>query len=133
MNPNPFDWRGPQFLLFYALLMGATAGIVWCWRRWAEGGQAGEELAQARELATDPYAIAFLRGGRYEAVRVAVVALLEQGRLEAEGQCLRTTTAEAPIQASHPLDKAILTRFATPFQTANTDADVVFHDATILA
>jgi uncharacterized protein (TIGR04222 family) len=133
MTLNPFDWPGPDFLLFYAGLLAATVLLIWQWRRQAEGGVTGEEVGLARELSQDPYEIAFLRGGRYEAVNVAVVSLLERGLLEAEAECLRTTAPEAVVTANAPLDRAILSRFASPLKTMNTPAQVVYTDTTTMA
>lgn len=36
---NPFDWRGPEFLLFYAVLVIATLIVLRIARRAAEAGQ----------------------------------------------------------------------------------------------
>src|SRR6478735_1085855 len=52
---NPFDWRGPLFLFFYAAML---ASGLWCARRlvaWLESGHA--PMLGTR----DPYLIAYLR------------------------------------------------------------------------
>jgi len=73
---NTFLLRGPQFLLFFAGFTAVVLLVLWHVRRWVEAGRAGGRLAM-----TDPYLIAYLRGGRNEAIRVAVVGLIERGLL----------------------------------------------------
>jgi len=71
----PFTLTGSEFLIFYALLCAAViAGLV-VWRRSKEAGE------DARVNLSDPYLIACLRGGSQEAVRVAVVSLVDRGLL----------------------------------------------------
>jgi uncharacterized protein (TIGR04222 family) len=86
MNLNPFDLRGPEFLVFYLILSAGTLVLVWMFRRWKELGEDGSAASAAKEVAQDPYQVAYLRGGRDEVVRVAVVSLIERGLLEARGE-----------------------------------------------
>jgi uncharacterized protein (TIGR04222 family) len=72
---NPFAWSGPNFLGFYLLL--AIAVLAWCWFKTRFGGHA-TAISQT-ELTADPYRIAYLRGGRDEAIRVAVFNLVDRG------------------------------------------------------
>ena len=134
MHLNPFDLRGPEFLLFYLLVSVSTVWLVWLWRRASESGAAGQDVAQAREISQDPYRVAFLRGGRYEALHVALVSLLERGLLKASGEYLRSADPDAVNKVRHPLDKAILTRFASrSLAEQGRKAEVVYTDTAILA
>jgi uncharacterized protein (TIGR04222 family) len=112
MNLNPFDLRGPEFLVFYAILSILTIVIVWGFRRIMESGGPGEEETLAKQIAKDPYQIAYLHGGRLEVLRVAVVSLLERGLLNAEGEKLLSQDANGAAKVRRPLDKAILTKYA---------------------
>jgi uncharacterized protein (TIGR04222 family) len=81
------------------------------------------ERQRRRERATaaphaplaDPYAVAYLRGGPVEAVRVAVATLLDRGAIEADDSWLsatpRDTTSPTPSYA--PLEEAVLA-YITP-------------------
>lgn len=84
---NPFNLYGPQFLLFYAGLLAITLFTVARLRR-------RDELRDTPYSDTpwnDPYRIAFLRGGKNELVRVAIVSLVDRGLLETTKDKLQTT------------------------------------------
>jgi uncharacterized protein (TIGR04222 family) len=76
---NPFDLPGPSFLLFYACLGVFVAIALRSFRRRNEEGSA------PRIDTSDPYLIAYLRGGKNEAARVAAVSLVDRGLLKEEG------------------------------------------------
>lgn len=116
---NPFDLRGPEFLVFYALLGLATlAALTLVRRAWESSG--------GRARLSDPYLIAYLRGGVHDALRVATVALVDRGLLQAGGMELKTADADAVKRASHPLEKAILEKFQT-----EDDPRSLFHDLSL--
>jgi uncharacterized protein (TIGR04222 family) len=102
---NPFDLRGPEFLLFYAIYAALVlVGMVLVRRR--------RELrlpAPKLDLA-DPYLVAYLRAGRAEAVRVALLSLADR-KLVTPGDPDWTAEEGAADRVSHPLEKALLPRF----------------------
>jgi uncharacterized protein (TIGR04222 family) len=59
----------------------------------------------------DPYLVAHLRGGRDEAIRVALVSLLDRGLLKEDDSLLGAASNSIEV-ARRPLDRAILGRFA---------------------
>jgi uncharacterized protein (TIGR04222 family) len=71
--------RGPEFLVLYLAVGGAVLLALGLLRHWAE-----PETGQKINL-SDPYLIAFLRGGRNETLRVATFSLIDRGILTAEG------------------------------------------------
>ena len=73
---NPFDLRGPEFLVFYIALGALVTLAVAIMRRQAE------PLARTTAPLTDYLKIAYLRGGPSEALRIATVALLDRGLME---------------------------------------------------
>jgi uncharacterized protein (TIGR04222 family) len=75
--PNPFEWRGPEFLVFYVILGLIVIVAVALLRRRSE-----PVVAMAGPL-TDYLKIAYLRGGPDEALRVATISLLDRGLVEA--------------------------------------------------
>jgi hypothetical protein len=71
---NPFDFTGPQFLLFYIIFAGLViTGLVF-WRRRAELSPSTPRIDLS-----DPYLIAYLRGGEEEVARVARYASSSSG------------------------------------------------------
>jgi uncharacterized protein (TIGR04222 family) len=94
---NPFDLPGPQFGAFYLV----AAGVVYVIYRYAlHQAESGEPTALPLN---DPYQIAYLRGGTRDAGRVAVLSLVDRGRLNIEGERIVTrgsTTGLAPIEAA---------------------------------
>ncbi len=108
MGINPFDLRGPEFLLFYLIFSGVVLVLIRLWLRRREWGDPGRDNTLVRNLAPDPYRIAFLRAGKTEVIRVAVVSLIERGLLIADGSLLRRSRPDAMNQVRRPLDKAIL-------------------------
>ena len=81
---NPFELRGPEFLAFYAVFGLVVLGLLVLFRH------AGEPEDSARVSISDPYLIAYLRGGRNEALRVVTMSLIERDLLKVEGVGLKT-------------------------------------------
>ena len=102
---NPFDLRGPEFLLFYVVFAILVIVGAWLFRRM-------KEVGPAPKMELDPYAIAYLRGGKNEAVRVAMVSLIDRGLLIANAdQVVRASHAD-PSSVRRPIEKALLEKFA---------------------
>jgi uncharacterized protein (TIGR04222 family) len=102
---NPFDLSGPSFLVFYIcvaliVIIGLKLAIDE-----AEGG-----APRALPL-SDPYQIAWLRGGTREAARIAVLSLIDRGLLAVSGDNLvNRSSAQSSVRA--PIERAILARCA---------------------
>ena len=103
---NPFELPGPQFLLFYIIFSGAVISALIYWRRYVESSKTPKiELS-------DPYLIAYLRGGGAEVLRVATVSLIDRGLLVAEGTTLKRAENASPASARRPIEQALLTKYA---------------------
>jgi uncharacterized protein (TIGR04222 family) len=100
---NPFALPGPLFLAFYAVLAVIVLVMVYLVRR------GGESTETPRVRFEDPYLIAYLRGGKNEALRVATVSLIDRGLLKWEGGAALTATALAA--PSRPLEKLLVHYF----------------------
>lgn len=101
---NPFDLRGPQYLVFYIVVALATIVVFRMLRRRREleaDGYHGSPI-------TDPYLIAFLRGGKNELVRVATVSLVDRGLLSVSHDQLQTTTVGRESAVRKPIERAVL-------------------------
>lgn len=101
---NPFDMRGPQFLAFYTVFAVVTIVVVAMLRRrreLADGGYRGTPLH-------DPYAIAYLRGGKNELLRVTVVSLVDRGLLSVLHDRVQTTTVGRETMARRRIERDVL-------------------------
>jgi uncharacterized protein (TIGR04222 family) len=117
---NPFLWSGPQFLVFYLALAVVVVAACWIWNRL---GPAKPPLP-VTELTSDPYRIACLRGGPYEAVRVAIFNLVDRGllKLKSGGPEVLAARGDATEFLRRPLDQAIIRTAARA-----TTADLIMH------
>src|SRR5687767_591732 len=104
---NPFDLPGPQFLLFYTILAGIVLGALVFWRRRAE-----LSAAPARIDLSDPYLIAYLRGGEMEVLRVAEHANSDQSSsiLEKEGLSKACASYDKTLRRAQLLPDEHVTR-----------------------
>ena len=107
---NPFALTGFQFLLFY-LLFGSAVWLGLRW--WIARRETAEERAPA-SLANDPYAIAYLRAGAVEALKIATISLVDRGLLKADEENLKTKNKDALKSAHRPIEQAVLSRYMTP-------------------
>ena len=97
---NPFDLRGPEFLVVYAALTLIILFVLSQFRR-------AREATPAVTLPpiSDPYAIAYLRGGQKAMLEVAAFSLVERGLLSVEDGNLVTSGRHEAKLATNPLDK----------------------------
>jgi len=65
---------------------------------------------------TDPYEIAYLRGGKSEALRVAAISLIDRGLLkyDAEEGQIASRFSDGLEYALRPIEKGILIKFRRP-------------------
>jgi uncharacterized protein (TIGR04222 family) len=109
---NPFDLSGPSFLVFYicvALIVVIALKLV------IDGAEGGAPPALPL---SDPYQIAWLRGGTPEAACIAVLSLTDRGLLAVSGDNLVNSSHAQPV-VREPIESAILAR-CRPFGTAAT-------------
>ena len=102
---NIFDLRGPEFLVFYFILV-VLAMMFGAVLRWMLRTPGGSSPVGATQL--DPYEIAYLNGRESLATEAAVARLVK-------GQLLQVNTAERRLLATnnmlpvgvHPLERAV--------------------------
>lgn len=110
---NPFEGSGPQFLFFYAAFAVAVLAVAFAFRPDRHTGDSVSPIDP-----TDPYAIAFLRAGANEAVRVATLSLVDRGLLEVTDAADKKHEPELEAQRDarekvrRPIEVAILDHFA---------------------
>src|SRR5262245_10757955 len=114
---NPFDLRGPEFLLFYFFFSLVVIYANAFLRRRAESGPAPKiDLG-------DPYLIAYLRGGENEALRVAVVSLVDRGMLVMNDNIISRADHLTSEMAKHPIEYEVLKKFGAPDKAASVFKD----------
>jgi uncharacterized protein (TIGR04222 family) len=123
---NPFDLRGPEFLLFYAGLLIVTLAVV---GRLRQRGEL-EDAPYSDTPWNDPYRIAFLRDGRNELLRVVVVSLVDRGLLAFENDRVQTTDVGRGAGARKRIEREVLDFFATPRKASDLFEKAHFKDAT---
>lgn len=128
---NPFEGTGPQFLVFYAAFGLAVVALAYAFRPDRHASETASPIDP-----TDAYAIAFLRAGSNEAVRVATLSLVDRGLLEVtdaadkkhEPELLAQRDARDKVR--RPIEMAILEHFSgrlaadTVFGTTKTDTAI---------
>jgi uncharacterized protein (TIGR04222 family) len=98
---NPLDLPGPEFLGFYAVVVAVVLAVLWVAHSSAASGPA------PRLDVADPYLIAYLRGGTFEALRVATVTLIDRGLLRVD-EAERTVKRRARVQnLGSPVEQAL--------------------------
>lgn len=110
---NPFDLSGPDFLVFYLFLAGIVIAGVFGARCFREGGDA------PRIDSSDPYRIAYLRGGHKEAARVAALSLIDRGLLKVNGETIVAPDPSAVGLVRRPIEKAVLAWFKEPNEASS--------------
>jgi uncharacterized protein (TIGR04222 family) len=102
---NPLDLPGRDFLVVYTLVALVTLVLLYVVRA------AGESGAPPRIDTGDPYLIAYLRGGKNEALRIATIALIDRGLLQADA-ATRTVVAHARFTKPAPrIERALMQHF----------------------
>src|SRR5262245_9138943 len=99
---NPFDLRGPEFLVFYLILSTIVIGVLILSRRAAEFGNI------PKTDVSDPYLIAYLRGGKGETLRLATLSLIERRLLSAQDQTLQATASSFSHYITNPVEEKLL-------------------------
>jgi uncharacterized protein (TIGR04222 family) len=92
---NPFDLRGPAFLVLYVVLSAVGLILLYLAQRGVILGEQRRASADGRKHLHDPYLVAYLRGGAREVLHTLVFAL-NQRKL--------VTNADAKLVASGSLE-----------------------------
>lgn len=117
---NPFNFSGPQFLFFFLIFIGVVNIALRMWQRHAEANGPMPKLDMS-----DPYRIAYLRGGAAEALKVAAFALIDRGLLKLSNTNDELTSApNAEELVRRPIEKSVLALFRK-----STEATRLFEDA----
>ena len=115
---NPFALYGPEFIVFYTVYGMLVVGLLYAFRH------SGEPDVDAGTVnLSDPNLIAYLRGGKNEALRVTTVFLIDRGLLTVQGDRLETRNAEDVARTGNEIEKAILHRLRERSEARSLFAD----------
>ena len=113
---SPFDLPGPMFLVFYLFCGGVALLALTMLHNSAESPDA------TKVNLSDPYLIAYLRGGRREAVRVLTVALVDRGLLKVSGPTVSAVASNAGNGVRLPVEQQLLSYCQTPQEVASLNS-----------
>src|SRR5260370_40728234 len=113
---NPFDLSGPSFLGFYICV---SLIVIIALKLAIDEAERGAPRALPL---SDPYQIAWLRGGTPEAARVAVLSLTDRGLLKLTGTVLEARNS-GPSSGLPAIERAILSRAASPTEATSMLGD----------
>lgn len=117
---SPFDLRGPEFLLFYLFLGALVLIVLYFSRRFAEPSD------PVRADLSDPYLIAFLRGGKNELLRVATISLIHRGLLKFDGGLVSAASPLTVQSVRDPVEHDLLLYFDTPREAASVFTGLLY-------
>jgi uncharacterized protein (TIGR04222 family) len=104
---------GPTFLVVFTLATIAALLLGYQACRWWETRQYNDRM-----LPTDPYEIAMLRGGAVEALKVAVLSLIDRGLVKHEKDMLTADQSKTRGEMRNPVERLVLGALRTPTSPA---------------
>ncbi|HVO98723.1 MAG TPA: TIGR04222 domain-containing membrane protein [Bryobacteraceae bacterium] len=110
----PFDLRGPEFLVLYLVVGGGIMLALYLLRHM------GEPESSLQINLSDPYLVAYLRGGKNETLRVVTMSLIDRAILKPEGT--RIAIVDGALKNAGPGLEQKVAQFFTP----SADAVSVF-------
>jgi len=119
---NPFDFYGPQFLVFYIAFSIFVFIVTAIARRFVDRAVIDRPVDPA-QVVSDPYLIAYLRGGAPEAARVAAISLVDRELLSVTGSKLKAHDHVKKDHARHPLEQQILLKYKNAGEASDMFAD----------
>jgi uncharacterized protein (TIGR04222 family) len=114
---SPFDLRGPQFLVFYLILGTLVIALLFMSRRLID------PASTVKVDMSDPYLIAFLRGGKDELVRVATISLVHRKLLQVSDTLVSVTSSGVADGVRIPIERQLLLYFANASEGASAFSD----------
>ncbi|HWJ41478.1 MAG TPA: TIGR04222 domain-containing membrane protein [Candidatus Limnocylindrales bacterium] len=109
----PFDLSGPEFLVFYIVFGISVLVVLRFWQR------AGERVESPAMNLSDPYLIAYLRGGKNEVLRVATVSLIDRGVLGVSGSIVSARSKNAAGALRIPVEQNLANYFQKTEEAAS--------------
>ena len=103
---NVFDWRGPDFLTFYIVLLAVCFGVALWVRRKLRVPATGRAFDAS---ALEGYGAAFLNGGNVLAVNTAIANLTRLKAIHVDAKGKRISSLPLQPEFGHELERVIYT------------------------
>jgi uncharacterized protein (TIGR04222 family) len=121
---NPFDLRGPDFLLFYTILSAVLLTALALFRRSRESGPLPSLQLE------DPYLFACLKGGPKGVLRACTVSLVDRGFLDvSKGTVSHSAAPPVPTIRGTRVEKQVADHFSVPQRFDTVFSDTFAMDA----
>jgi len=114
---SPFDLRGPQFLVFYLILGTLVLVLLFMLRRLTD------PVGSVKVDMSNPYLIAFLRGGKNEVLRVATISLVHRKLLQVSDTLVSITSPRVADSVRIPVERQLLLYFANTSEGVSAFSD----------
>lgn len=101
---NPFDLRGPDFLILFGVLSALTV-VLAAVLRWSLRGPDGDGPIEVSDLS--PYHIAYLAGGARLPIHAAVAALVKEDAIHVSKSKHTLSRKDQVPEQAHPLERAV--------------------------
>jgi uncharacterized protein (TIGR04222 family) len=121
---NPFDLRGPDFLLFYIILSAVLLTALALFRRSRESGPLPSLQLE------DPYLFACLKDGPKGVLRACTVSLVDRGFLQvSQGTVSHSAAPPAGTSGQTKVEKEVVGHFRVPQRFDKVFSDTFTVDA----
>src|SRR5262249_13172279 len=117
---SPFDLPGPLFLVFYLFCGGIVLIGVAMLHNFSESRDT------TKGNLSYPYLIAYLRGGRRGALRVATRLLIDRGLLQGSGSTITTVASNAANVVRSSLEQQLLKLCPAPKEASSVHSEHCF-------
>jgi len=106
---NPLNFKGPEFLFFYSLVLMAALVVAWILRFLL---RQPFNSSSADKATLDPYEVAYLSKGKKQAVDAAIASLVQRQVVELAAET-RSLEVRTPVpELSHPLEQEVASAIA---------------------
>jgi uncharacterized protein (TIGR04222 family) len=102
--PNPFELRGPEFLLLYVVILIVAIAACLLMRRGMKGTSGDVPVLGSR---LDPYEIAYLAGGATLATDTALATLVERKYIAVDAAGRRIIARKDLPPSAHSFERAV--------------------------
>ncbi len=108
---NPIaQMDGPNFLIFYGLVIAITAG----WSAMILRDNTEDSPRLSVPPRPDPYEIAYLRGNVKQVLELICFELIQKGYLEVKGLLLQQVASHPQLSGVKPIDQKVFDSFKNP-------------------
>ncbi|MBD2092426.1 TIGR04222 domain-containing membrane protein [Microcoleus sp. FACHB-1515] len=101
--PNPLNFVGWQFLLFYTIAVVSAFGVTWLWR-----SRVWRSTVESVESNLHPYEVAYLASSAERAIATSIASLIQRQHLQPVEESGRVAVRTPLLATAHPLEAAVI-------------------------